>query len=146
MDGQTERVNQILKTYLRLCVNYNQDDWASYLPITESAYNNTTHSSTTMSPFFVNKGYHLMSEVSLVRMTHKGGLVVISNIKALHKHEKQEIVKALERNEYFANQHHMELPVYAVVDHMCLSTRNLRTTDQQRSLVNIGWGRLGLFQ
>ncbi len=31
-DGQTERVNQILEQYLRLYVNYEQDDWASLLP------------------------------------------------------------------------------------------------------------------
>jgi len=45
-DGQTERVNQILKQYLRMFVSYQQDDWSKWLPMAEFAYNNTTHSST----------------------------------------------------------------------------------------------------
>ena len=39
-DGQTERVNQEIETYLRVFINHRQDDWADWLPITEFAYNN----------------------------------------------------------------------------------------------------------
>jgi transposase InsO family protein len=45
-DGQTERVNQTLKTYLRLYCNYQQDDWEELLPLSEFAYNNAKHSAT----------------------------------------------------------------------------------------------------
>ena len=58
-DGQTECVNQILKQYIHLYINYQQDNWVSHLPLAEFAYNNTTlHSATQVTPFFVNKGYH----------------------------------------------------------------------------------------
>ena len=30
-DGQTERVNQELETYLHIWVSYHQDDWARWL-------------------------------------------------------------------------------------------------------------------
>ena len=32
-DGQTERVNQTLEQYLRSYCSYQQDDWASLLPL-----------------------------------------------------------------------------------------------------------------
>src|SRR6202045_1336366 len=57
-DGQTEQVNQILEQYLQIHANYLQDDWTSQLPFAEFVYNNPPHSTTGVSPFFVNKGYH----------------------------------------------------------------------------------------
>jgi hypothetical protein len=58
-DGQTECVNQILEQYLCIHCNYQQDDWSSWLPIAEFAYNNTENTATRTTPFFTNKGYHL---------------------------------------------------------------------------------------
>jgi len=57
-DGQTERINQVLEQYLRIHCNYQQDDWSDWLPVAEFAYNNAESSSTSMTPFFANKGYH----------------------------------------------------------------------------------------
>jgi len=50
-DGQTEIVNQWLEQYLRSYVNYAQDDWVSFLPIAEFAYNCSKHTTTGMTPF-----------------------------------------------------------------------------------------------
>ncbi|MBW0514057.1 hypothetical protein O181_053772 [Austropuccinia psidii MF-1] len=50
-DGQTERVNQILKQYLWMYVSYHQDDWHTWLPLAEFSYNNAEHSSKKKSPF-----------------------------------------------------------------------------------------------
>ena len=57
-DGQTERLNSVLKQYLRMYCEYQQTDWASLLPIAEFSYNNSRHSATTLSPFFANYGFH----------------------------------------------------------------------------------------
>ena len=32
-DGESKRVNQEIEQYLRICGNFQQDDWASLLPI-----------------------------------------------------------------------------------------------------------------
>ena len=61
-DGQTERTNQILEQYLRIYVNYEQNDWINLLPLAEFVYNNTTQSATGMSPFFANLGFHPRSK------------------------------------------------------------------------------------
>ncbi len=58
IDGQTERTNQTLEQYLRYTMNYQQDDWLALLSQAEFAYNNTTHASTGISPFFANYGFH----------------------------------------------------------------------------------------
>ncbi|EEB89269.1 hypothetical protein MPER_12650 [Moniliophthora perniciosa FA553] len=57
-DGQTERMNQELEKYLRIYINYRQDDWADWLSIAQFAYNDKIHSSTGQTPFFLNNGQH----------------------------------------------------------------------------------------
>ncbi len=55
-DGQTERVNQEVKKYLRIFVNHRQTDWSDWLPLAEFAHNNRVHSATKKSPFMVLYG------------------------------------------------------------------------------------------
>ena len=47
-----------MKTYLRVFVNFEQNDWARLLPIAEFAYNSAKNSSTGHTPFELNCGYH----------------------------------------------------------------------------------------
>ncbi|OWZ08122.1 Retrovirus Polyprotein [Phytophthora megakarya] len=56
-DGQVERINGILSTYLRHYVSGLQDDWDRYLALAEFAYNNRYQSSIEMSPFVADLGY-----------------------------------------------------------------------------------------
>jgi len=57
-DGQTKCTNQTLKQYLCVYCNYQQDNWSELLPLAEFAYNNAPSATTSVSPFFANKGYH----------------------------------------------------------------------------------------
>jgi len=45
-DGQTEQMNASIEPYLRIFVNYQQDDWVKWLPIAEFAANNGTSKTT----------------------------------------------------------------------------------------------------
>jgi len=58
-DGQTERMNQIFEQYLCVYCNYQQDNWSELLSLVELAYNNAPSATTSVSPFFTNKEYHL---------------------------------------------------------------------------------------
>jgi IS30 family transposase len=57
-DGQIECTNQMLEQYLRIYCNYQQDNWSTFLPLAEFTYNNAPSTTTGISPFFANKGYH----------------------------------------------------------------------------------------
>ena len=57
-DGQTERMNQEIEQYLRLFINYRQNDWANWLSLAEFSYNDKRQAATGLSPFFVNYGQH----------------------------------------------------------------------------------------
>jgi hypothetical protein len=56
MDGQTERVNQILKDMLRVCVLEHPESWDQNLPWAEFSYNNSYQESIKMAPFKVLYG------------------------------------------------------------------------------------------
>ena len=58
-DEQTERTNQILEQYLCVYCNYQKDNWSKLLPLVDFAYNNAPSATTSVSPFFANKEYHL---------------------------------------------------------------------------------------
>ena len=58
MDGQTERQNSIMEAYLRVFVNWEQDDWAKLLLMAKFAYNNAKNASTGHIPFKLNCGYY----------------------------------------------------------------------------------------
>ena len=55
-DGQTEKTNQSLETYLRHYVKYTQNNWVLLLPMTQLALNNNASETTKESPFFLNYG------------------------------------------------------------------------------------------
>jgi transposase InsO family protein len=57
-DGQMERVNQTLETYLCTFINYDQDDWYSLLLLAEFTYNNSVTQATQLTLFYTNYGYH----------------------------------------------------------------------------------------
>ena len=57
-DGQTERMNQEIETYLRFFCNYDQSNWSQELPLAEFTYNDHRNKTTGFSPFFLTTGTH----------------------------------------------------------------------------------------
>lgn len=53
----SERANQWVEGYLKSFCNYQQDDWASCLPLAEFAHNNQVNQTTGKTPFQVLYGY-----------------------------------------------------------------------------------------
>jgi transposase InsO family protein len=57
-NGQTEKINAILKQYLKAYMNFRQNDWIDWLPLIKFALNNAVSETTGFSPFFANYGFN----------------------------------------------------------------------------------------
>jgi transposase InsO family protein len=56
-DGQLERTNQWLEQYLQIYSNYQQDDWAKWLPLAQFVHNAWPSSMTGKTPFELIMGH-----------------------------------------------------------------------------------------
>ena len=85
----------MLKQYLHIYCNYQQDYWADLLPLAEFAYNNAPSATTRVSPFFTNKGYHPNIVVYLGRnMTSIQACDYAVNLESLHQYLREEMANA----------------------------------------------------
>jgi transposase InsO family protein len=53
-NGQTEKINAILKQYLKTYMNFRQNNWIDWLPLAEFALNNAVSEIIGFSSFFAN--------------------------------------------------------------------------------------------
>jgi len=67
-DGQTERINQEIGTFLRHYVNYQQGDWTNWLAAAEFQYNNKKHAVMGKTSFELNFGRHPWKGDLMVKM------------------------------------------------------------------------------
>ena len=59
-DGQIERINQEIGTFLQHYVNYQQNNWTEWLAATEFQYNDKRYAATGRTPFELNFRKHLL--------------------------------------------------------------------------------------
>jgi len=126
-DGQTERANQELEQYLRMFVDYRQEQWPDWLGTAEFAYNNKVNSSTKVSPFMANNGRNPRMGFEMRR---KGKVLRAEEFAAKMKEIQEEaqavLRKAQEEMKKQADQHRGEAEEYKVGDMVLLSTRDLK--------------------
>ena len=58
-DGSTERMNSVWEAYVRIYVNWAQNDWALLCPMAMIAIRGRDAASTKVSPFFLQHGYNV---------------------------------------------------------------------------------------
>src|SRR6266481_5830288 len=134
MDGQMERVNQILKQYLQVYINYQQDDWVHLLPLAEFTYNNTTHSATSVTPFFANKGFHPKLKVSLDSVLLESAHEMASNLKDLHQYLRNQLQCTLKQYEHHTTDCCLPIPNFKVGDTVWLDVWNICTRHPSKKL------------
>ena len=134
-DGQTERTNSTLEQYLRLYVNYQQDNWYSLLSLAEFTYNNTVHSSTNKSPFFTNYGFHPLIHFSPNPDSCSAPAYHLTQtLSELHEEVKFAILNSQKSQELYYNLRHRPTPTYAVGDKVFLCAKNLSTNRPSKKL------------
>uniref|UniRef100_A0A8C5R8C8 Gypsy retrotransposon integrase-like protein 1 n=1 Tax=Leptobrachium leishanense TaxID=445787 RepID=A0A8C5R8C8_9ANUR len=134
-NGQTERVNQSLETYLRCYTTYLQDDWATLLCTAEYAYNARLHDSTRCSPFFLMYGYHPAPLPDLPSVVPVPS--VATRLRALRVcRTKARTCLIMAQNTYkrYADHHRTASTGYATGQRVWLSTRHLRLSCPSKKL------------
>uniref|UniRef100_A0A803SPZ4 Gypsy retrotransposon integrase-like protein 1 n=1 Tax=Anolis carolinensis TaxID=28377 RepID=A0A803SPZ4_ANOCA len=125
-DGQTERTNATLEQYLRCYVNYQQDNWASLLPLSEFAFNNGVQNSTKEAPFFANYGFHPRFFPPIVETSEVPAAENwLQELTAVQELLHQQLDQAKEDYKRHADSHRQPGPEIKVGDRVWLSTRFL---------------------
>ena len=133
-DGQSERTNQRLEQYLRIFIDYHQNNWASLLPLAQYALNAWPNATTGKPPFEILMGY-----VPRVHQTMRPfkSPTLEQRLTTL-KQTKQETTEALKKAA------DLQLPSrfepYQVGDKVWLEGRNLTTTHPTAKLAPRRYG------
>ena len=108
--------------------NYQQDDWAALLPAVEFAYNNTPSTTTGISPFFANKGYHPRLAVdSSTPVTLVGAQQFAANLDSVHTELKVNIAATQECYQKSANRNRAPAPDFQLRDKVYMKAKFFRT-------------------
>jgi hypothetical protein len=136
-DGQTERQNQTIETWLRCYVCFEQDDWVDLLPQAEFAYNNAFHESIGMSPNEARYGQSLATRQGIEDDPLKGEIPTAKErAEALIKTRKsleESWRKAKEQYTKWYNSNHMP-KAYDEGDSVLLSSKNIKTERTSKKL------------
>jgi hypothetical protein len=140
-DGQTERVNQTLEQYLRVFCSYQQDNWASLLPLAEFSYNNAPNETTGVSPFFANKGYHPNITVYPERdMASARAREYAVDLGELHEVLKTNIKSAQERYQKSGDKRRLPAPEFKIGQHAYVKAEFFHTTRPSKKLAEKNLG------
>lgn len=143
-DGQTERTNQNLETYLRCFISYQQDDWQDYLPLAEFAYNNSAHSSTGVTPFFALYGFHPTLTITPdvhTRINSPESRDFAKEMELIHQRCSNHLERTQDRMMQLYNDKRIESPTYQPGDLVWLLRR--RHHDSRRPSAKLDFKRIG---
>ena len=132
-DGQSESTNKTVEQILRAFSNYRMDNWDSLLPLVEFSINDSRHSSSGFSPFFLDTGMHPATPASLLSPPAAGVESVqyfLSQQAAVLSEARDNIVRAQQRQVAAANVHRRER-VFSVGDLVLVSTDYLLSPEQR---------------
>ena len=124
---EIERINQELEQYLRMFINYRQEQQSEQLETAEFVYNNKIHSSTKILPFKANYGQDpRIGFKSRKKEKYQGAEKFIKKIKKIQEEAKAALGRAQEKIKKYADKKREEVDDYKVGDLVMLSTKDLK--------------------
>jgi hypothetical protein len=139
-DGQTERVNQTLETYLRHFSSFQQDDWTDLLPMAEYAYNTAVSEATKVSPFFANYGFNPetqwaeQSDPSEMEWSNPASEKLLKRFQKIWSYLQDNIVDAQQRMAKYYNQKAQKQPRIRIGDLVMVNMKNMKTKRPSKKL------------
>ena len=142
---QIEIINAIFKQYLRVYVNYNQDNWISQLITTKFIINSHTSEFTKIFSFLIIKEYFFRSGLKSSepvqqrnsfdeRRQKKLADKAVEKIEVLRKYLRQKLTWAQVKQTKYVNNHRSSVPKFKIDDKIFLDIRNLNIARSSRSL------------
>jgi len=128
-NGGNERMNQVVETYLRSYVNYQQNNWVELLPMAQFSYNSSTTETTLVTPFYANFGYEPVAyrEPGMTDVDNQLARVQVDKIKNLHQQLAEELQFVTERNAHYYNKRRSQEPTLKEGDKVYLVRKNINT-------------------
>lgn len=137
-DGQTEISNAFATQYLRIYVDFTQDDWEDWLALAEFAANNVYNEATKMSPFFANTAQNPRMSFGpprdlpiraskTAKKANELGNEFVDQMEQILGILKENITSANLRYEEQANRNRTPAPAYRVGDLVFLNARNINS-------------------
>ena len=146
-DGQMERVNQKLKQYLRVFIDYRQEQQLDWLRTAEFAYNNKIYSATKVSSFKTNYGRNPRIEFEERRKgKYKAAGRFMERMKRIQEKAKAALSKVQEKMKRFTDRKQSEEEKYKVGDLVLLSTKDLKWQIKGRRLEKLTEHFVGLYK
>ena len=134
-DGQSERTNQWLETYLRFFADHQQTNWAAYLPIAQFAHNNWPSDTTRKSPFFLLMGFNPRAEWTNGISPLPQVTLRLDQLKEARDNAQGLMIKAQK-----SWVKHRDTPKYNVGDQVWLEGKNLRINQPTHKLAPRRYG------
>jgi len=137
-DGQTEIINRQLVTMLQAYVKDDLSDWASWLHVLEFTYNNSIHTSTGTTPFFLLYGFHPRTPLDFLRPAELDGVVytlspeAVSFLETLAMHResaRRAIAAAQDKQAVQYNKNRCEVPEFTKGSQVLMNPHSLEWVD-----------------
>ena len=127
INRQTERINQELEQYLRMFVDYRQEQQPDWLGTVEFAYNNKIYSSTKILPFKANYGQDPRIGFEMRRKgKYERAEKFMTKMREIQEEAKAVLEKAQEEIKKYTDRGRAEVNEYKVGDLVILSTKDLK--------------------
>ena len=127
IDRQMERINQELEQYLRIFIDYRQEQWPDWLGMAEFAYNNKAYLSTKTLLFKVNYKQDPRMGFEVRRKgKYKGAEKFVIKIREVQEKAKVALGKVQKEIKKYVDRKKREVNEYKVEDLVMLSTKNLK--------------------
>ena len=136
-DGQTEHTNQTLEQYIQVYCNYQQDNWYQLLPLGEFAYNNAPSTTTKVTLFYTNKGYHRNLTIYLEQdLVSARAQEFITDLDELHQHLQESMAATQLRYHGTADAHQLPAPEFPIRSWAFVKAQFFHTTHPSKKLAD----------
>ena len=128
-NGQMEKQNQTLEQYLRVYVNYQQDNWARLPPMAKYAYNNAVNASTGLMPFKALMSYNPDFDIEMFQepeLASQAAQERIKKLDALRRQLQASWEQARNAQEKYYNKKHLEKS-FNIGNRVYLAAKNITT-------------------